>query len=104
MLTIYWVTGSITTSMRDYYDNRFHAEPLGPDDRIRVPTAIAGFDHQYAPEGEPPREWFERLYEVRRYTAMPRGGHFAPVEQPGLGARDIAAFFATIAADEQAGG
>jgi pimeloyl-ACP methyl ester carboxylesterase len=104
MLTIYWVTGSITTSMRDYYDNRFHGEPLGPDDHIRVPTAIAGFDHQYVPEGEPPREWFERLYDVRRYTVMPRGGHFAPVEEPRLVAVDIAEFFATISADKQAGG
>jgi pimeloyl-ACP methyl ester carboxylesterase len=103
MLTIYWVTGSITTTMRDYYDNRFHGEELGPQDRVRVPTAIAGFDHQFVPEGEPPREWFERLYNVQRFTPMSRGGHFAPIEQPGLVATDIAAFFATIAADHQAG-
>jgi pimeloyl-ACP methyl ester carboxylesterase len=46
------------------------------------------------PEGQPPREWAERLYDIRRWTVMPRGGHFAPAEEPGLVARDIAAFFA----------
>jgi pimeloyl-ACP methyl ester carboxylesterase len=96
MLTIYWVTGCITSSMRDYYDNRFHGDPLGPDDRVRVPTAVAVFDHQFVPEGEPPREWFERLYTVRRWTPMPRGGHFAPVEEPELVAADIAAFFGEV--------
>jgi pimeloyl-ACP methyl ester carboxylesterase len=82
--------------MRDYYDNRFHGDPLGPDDRVRVPTAVAVFDHQFVPEGEPPREWFERLYTVRRWTPMPRGGHFAPVEEPELVAADIAAFFGEV--------
>ena len=96
VLTIYWVTQSITSSMRDYYDNRFVAAPIGPDDRVRVPTAFAVFPHQHVPEGEPPREWMERLYDVRRWTVMPRGGHFAPVEQPEAVARDISAFFESL--------
>jgi pimeloyl-ACP methyl ester carboxylesterase len=44
----------------------------------------------------PPREWAERLYNVRQWTVMPRGGHFAPAEEPGLLARDIARFFAAL--------
>jgi pimeloyl-ACP methyl ester carboxylesterase len=96
VVTLYWVTGSVTSSMRDYYDNRrWQGEPhLGPDDVARVPTAVAVFPHMLVPEGEPPREWAERLYDVRRWTVMPRGGHFAPAEEPELVARDIAAFFA----------
>ena len=46
------------------------------------------------PEGTVPREWAERLYDVRRWTPMPRGGHFAPAEAPDLLARDISEFFA----------
>jgi hypothetical protein len=61
---------------------------------VRVPTAIALFGNHVVPEGDPPREWFERLYDVRRFTPMERGGHFAPAEEPELLARDIAAFFA----------
>ena len=95
-VTLYWVTQTITSSMRDYYDNRWHADPIGPDDRVRVPTAFAVFPNQHVPEGEPPREWMERLYDVRRWTVMPRGGHFAPAEQPEAVARDVAAFFAEL--------
>jgi len=47
-------------------------------------------------EGTPPREWAERLYNVRQWTPMQRGGHFAPAEEPELLARDIAAFFAGL--------
>jgi len=95
LLTLFWVTGSITSSMRDYFDNRWHGITLGAADVVTVPTAIACFSRQYAPEGDPPREWAERLYNVHRWTAMARGGHFAPVEEPQLLAADIAAFFAS---------
>jgi pimeloyl-ACP methyl ester carboxylesterase len=93
LLTIYWATGTIATSVRDYWDNRWHPLGLGPADRVRVPTAVAVFPHHLVPEGEPPREWAERLWDVRRWTPMPRGGHFAPAEEPELVARDVAAFF-----------
>ncbi len=98
IVTLYWVTGTITSSIRDYYDNRrWQGEPrLGPGDVVHVPTAVAVFPHMLAPEGEPPREWAERLYDVRRWTVMPRGGHFAPAEEPELVARDIVAFFAVL--------
>ena len=95
-ITLYWVTGTITSSLRDYVDNRRHAARLGPGERVSVPTAFAVFPHHFVPEGEPPREWLERLYDVRRWTPMPRGGHFAPVEEPELVARDLAAFFGEL--------
>ncbi len=97
LLTIYWVTGTMTVSMRDYFDNRWHGVALGELDVVRVPTGIANFARQFAFEGEPPREWAQRLYDVRRWTPMPRGGHFAPAEEPELLARDLAAFFASCA-------
>jgi pimeloyl-ACP methyl ester carboxylesterase len=95
ILTLFWVTESITTSIRDYLDNRRAGlYTLGPDDFVQVPTAVAVFSRQHVPEGEPPREWAERLYDVRRWTPMERGGHFAAAEEPELVARDLAAFFA----------
>jgi len=96
--TLYWVTATITSSMRDYHDNRrWQGEPrLGQGDLVEVPTAVAVFPHTLIPEGQPPREWAGRLYDVRRWTVMPRGGHFAPAEEPELVARDITAFFATL--------
>lgn len=100
LVTLYWVTATIGSSMRDYIDNqRWQGEQkLGPGDVVQVPTAVAVFSHMFVPEGEPPREWAERLYDVRRWISMPRGGHFAPAEEPELVARDIAAFFAELAA------
>ena len=48
------------------------------------------------PEGEVPREWYERLYDIRRWTVFPRGGHFAAAEEPDLLAGDLAAFFREV--------
>ena len=96
LVTLYWVSGTITTSMRDYFDNRWRGVTLGREDFVRVPSGIANFAKQFVFEGEPPREWAERLYQVRRWTPMPRGGHFAPIEEPELLARDIASFFAEL--------
>ena len=96
LVTLYWVTGTITSSMRDYFDNRWHGITLGPEDFVRSPTAIANFTSQYAFEGDAPREWAERLYNIQRWTPMERGGHFAPTEEPVALARDIAAFFASL--------
>jgi pimeloyl-ACP methyl ester carboxylesterase len=97
-LTLYWATQTITSSMRDYFDNdnkRFRIT-LGREAFVSVPTGIAVFAKNFVDEGTPPREWAERLYNVRRWTPMPRGGHFAAVEEPELLARDIAAFFAGV--------
>ena len=93
--TLYWVTQTITSSMRDYFDNdnRQFRVTLGPEEFVHVPTGIAVFAHSFVDEGTPVREWVERLYDVRRWTPMPRGGHFAPAEEPEMLARDIAAFF-----------
>jgi pimeloyl-ACP methyl ester carboxylesterase len=84
--------------MRDYFDNdnrRFRVT-LTPQDFVNVPTGIAVFADTFVDEGRPPREWAERLYNVRRWTPMPRGGHFAPVEEPELLARDLASFVADL--------
>jgi pimeloyl-ACP methyl ester carboxylesterase len=40
-----------------------------------------------------PREWAERFFDVQRWTAMPRGGHFAALEEPAALAEEIQAFF-----------
>ena len=96
LLTVWWVTRSVTTSMRDYFDNRWHTTPLGPDDYVRVPTAIALFSHEFVREPVPPRSWYERLYAIQRWKVYPEGGHFAAAERPDLLADDIAGFFTTL--------
>jgi pimeloyl-ACP methyl ester carboxylesterase len=96
LLTLYWVTETITPSMRDYFDNRWHGAAIQAGPRVQVPMGFANFDKNYVSEGSPPREWVERLYDVRRWTAMPSGGHFGAAEEPERLARDIATFFAEL--------
>jgi pimeloyl-ACP methyl ester carboxylesterase len=89
-LTLYWVTQTVTTSMRDYWDNRrYSVDPT----YINTPTAFAVFAHETIPEGEPPRSYLERVYNIQRWTVFPRGGHFAPVEEPAAVAGDLTVFF-----------
>jgi len=88
--TLYWITQSITSSMRDYWDNRWHRVKPG---YVGTPTAFGVFAHQTVPEGELPRSYLERLYNIQRWTVFPRGGHFAPAEEPAAVAGDLTAFF-----------
>ena len=38
----------------------------------------------------------EQAFNIQRWTEMPRGGHFAALEVPGLLAEDVAAFFRVL--------
>ena len=87
---IYWITGTINSSTRLYYEARHHPWHLKPDTRIETPTAVANFPAELM---RPPRTWAERAYNVVRWTEMPSGGHFAAMEEPALLADDIRAFF-----------
>lgn len=89
-LTIYWVTETINSSMRLYYESRHNPTAFKQGERVTVPTGFAIFP---ADIDQPPREWAERSYNVERWTLMPRGGHFAALEEPELLAEDIRAFF-----------
>jgi pimeloyl-ACP methyl ester carboxylesterase len=89
-VTLYWVTNTAASSIRLYRESKLTPLQLGPGERIRVPLGVARFPIE-APM--PPRRWVERGYEVRRWTEMPRGGHFAAWEEPELLARDIREFF-----------
>ncbi|WP_216215530.1 epoxide hydrolase family protein [Amycolatopsis aidingensis] len=95
-ITLFWVTATITESMRDFHDNRDCHAARTATDRVRVPTAVGLFGNEFAHGGAPPRSWAERLYDLRRWTVLPSGGHFAAAEEPWLLARDIAAFFAEL--------
>jgi pimeloyl-ACP methyl ester carboxylesterase len=89
-IMIYWVTQTINSSTRLYYEERHHPWRMGKDEKITVPTAVALFPREIA---TPPREWAERAYNVRRWTPMPAGGHFAAMEEPQLLVDDVRAFF-----------
>jgi pimeloyl-ACP methyl ester carboxylesterase len=94
---IYWITESIGTSFLPYYDYA-NAGTLtwvreGMKNWVgssKVPAAFALFPKDIS---QPPREWAERYFNVQRWTEMPRGGHFAAMEESELLAADIRAWF-----------
>ncbi len=103
-IMIYWITETINSSMRRYYEARHNPapNPLKLGERIETPTAIAMFP------GEKdlivPREWAERSYNIQRWTDMPSGGHFPALEEPILLVDDIRAFFRQFRSSEKASG
>jgi pimeloyl-ACP methyl ester carboxylesterase len=89
---IYWVTESFVTSVRYYYEARHHLwTPVHTRmPVVEAPTGIAIFPRELALM---PRRWAERYYNLQRWTVMPAGGHFAPMEEPEQLVVDIRAFF-----------
>jgi pimeloyl-ACP methyl ester carboxylesterase len=86
-ITLYWVTQTGTSSTRIYFENRV---ATGNPGKVTVPTACALFPKEIT---VPPRKWVEARYNLVRWTEMPRGGHFAALEQPELLVNDVRAFF-----------
>lgn len=93
-IMLYWVTGTINSAMRLYY------ESIGPDRastaplaRIETPTAHARFPAEIRPT---PRAWAEQMYNIVRWTELPRGGHFAAFERPELFLNDLREFARTF--------
>lgn len=94
-IMLYWVTETIGSSMFQYYAEA-RSPSLTPADRVAVPVGLALFPADIG--GVPPRRLAERTLNVQRWTEMPRGGHFAALEQPDLFARDVAEFFRALLA------
>ncbi len=93
-ISLCWFTGAIGSSFWPYYA-RLHG-PWPVPDRIGVPMGYAAFPHEIL---RPPRSAAARLYtDIRRWTEMPRGGHFAAMEQPEALAREITEFFRPLRA------
>ena len=87
-VTIYWVTETGPSSVRLYYENR---KDPGMPGRVTVPFACAQFPGE--PFGTTPRRWIEAQQTLARFTVMPRGGHFAAMEEPQLLVDDVREFF-----------
>ena len=88
-IAIYWFTGTITSSTRIYYENSKTPieTPLG---FINVPTGAAIFPAEIFVT---PRAWAEAAYDLRHWSVMSEGGHFAALEKPDLYLNDLQIFF-----------
>lgn len=90
-ITVYWVTETPTSAARLYYELRHPGFPAAG--RVEVPTGCAAFPKEIS---FTPRRWLEAAYNLTHFTIMPRGGHFAALEEPALLIDDVRDFFRTV--------
>ena len=95
-IMVYLVTKTFNTASWIYYGRREEGGRLLSTDnrRVEVPTAAALFPAELL--AWPPRSYVERLYNITHWSEMPRGGHFAALEEPELLIDDIRAFARTL--------
>jgi len=91
-IMVYLVTKTFNTASWIYYGRRKEGGRFLPKEGlpIKVPTAVALFPEEYLEWA--PRSYVERIYNIQRWTEMPKGGHFAALEQPDLLVKDIRDF------------
>jgi microsomal epoxide hydrolase len=93
-ISLYWFSGAIGASFWPYYARMHSGWPIPEGRTLDVPTGYAQFPKEIL---RPPRSLAARTYtDIRRWSVMPRGGHFAALEQPELLAREISDFFSTL--------
>jgi pimeloyl-ACP methyl ester carboxylesterase len=103
-LTIYWVTQTINSSARRYneamkdmlqelFNPLVKLNPFGKTGtRAEVPTGVAQFQTDLLP----PREFADKFFDIHRWSKLPKGGHFAAMEQSELLGNDIRQFVAEL--------
>lgn len=91
-ICLYWFSNSLEASLRLYKENRQAPLAFETDERVKVPLGVAMFPRELP---TPPRSWVENVFDVQRWSTLPRGGHFAALEQPTQLASEIRTFFRT---------
>ena len=87
-IMLYWTTETMPSAVRIYCEWRGLGRPMPRGSE--TPTAVAVFPHELYFS---PRKWVEAHFNVQQWTEMPRGGHFAAMEEPELLVEDISKFF-----------
>jgi microsomal epoxide hydrolase len=87
-LTLYWMTGTIGSSVRFYLES--NGRGAYRHSKVAVPTGVARF------AGEPfrwPRSLSEQSYHIVDWQVFPQGGHFAAFQRPGDFLSAVRGFF-----------
>jgi len=95
-IMVYLVTKTFNTASWIYYGRREEGGRFLPKENLplKVPTAVALFPKEYLEWA--PRSYVEKIYNIQRWTEMPKGGHFAALEQPDLLVKDIRDFVKSL--------
>ena len=95
-IMVYLVTDTFNTASWIYFGRRKEGGRFFPKRfrKIQVPTAVAEFPKEMS--AWPPKSYVKRIFNLKRWTKMKKGGHFAALEQPDLLINDIKKFAQTI--------
>jgi epoxide hydrolase len=89
---LYWVTATATSSARLYWESFGAARRTAHT--VTIPTGVAVFPKEIVP---PVRRWLEPRYtDIRHWSEMPKGGHFAAFEQPELFVAEVRKYFGLL--------
>jgi pimeloyl-ACP methyl ester carboxylesterase len=96
-MTLYWATQTYGTSARYYYEGLHNLWKPSHDRHpvVEAPTGAAVFQKEVFLM---PRKWAEKYYNLKHWTVMPSGGHFASMEEPERLVDEIRAFFRPLRA------
>jgi len=90
-ISLYWFTAAIGSSFWPYHARMHRPWPIPAGTTVDVPTGYAEFPKEIL---RPPRSLAAKTYtNIRRWSVMQKGGHFAALEQPRLLAQEIRQFF-----------
>ncbi len=92
-ISLYWFTKTIYSSMKMYHGISLSPLVFKENDFVSVPVGFAKFPKEIP---IPPRKYIEKGLNIVHWTEMPKGGHFAAMEQPELLASDLKSFFKGI--------
>ena len=81
------------SSLRIYFEGRQVPFALAEGERIEAPTAILFTKKAFV---KAPREWIERVYNLRQLSDAPGGAHLLAWEQPEALVDDVRTFFRTL--------
>ncbi|KAK9861404.1 hypothetical protein WJX84_000531 [Apatococcus fuscideae] len=94
-ISIYWFSGTITSSMRIYKEsNMIEARHrMLTDNYCGVPSAVAVFPKELF---QAPKAWLQQQFNLKSYSAFESGGHFAALEEPEALVQDMCQFYKSI--------
>jgi pimeloyl-ACP methyl ester carboxylesterase len=93
-IALYWFTGCIGASFWPYYARLHGPWPIPDGTTVDAPTGYCQFPREIL---RPPRSLAARTYtDIRRWTEMGKGGHFAALEEPEALAAEVQAFFRSL--------
>ena len=89
---IYLITKTFNTASWIYFGRREEGARMFPKKfkKINIPTGITIFPKEMSEW--PPRSYLERIFRIKHWSVMKKGGHFAALEQPDIFVKDLRKF------------